>query len=105
MSMEPISIDEAQKIAKEYGLLPIRIKGTTQVQICKEFNPEKYEIVEWDEFEVILNDKNLCVGKAFNSDFLKSLRKNEMTRLIQPFHFFLFNELQRLRYSSDNLSE
>lgn len=73
--MEPISIAEAQKIAKDYGLLPIKIKGTTQVQICKEFNPDKYEVIEWTEFETILDEKKLCVGKAFNSDFLKIMKK------------------------------
>ena len=75
MSMEPITIEKTKTIAKHYGLVPIRIKGTSQIQIAKTINEAKYEIISWEEFEKILNEKNLVVCKAAESCFLKLMKK------------------------------
>lgn len=75
MSMEPISIEKTKSIAKHYGLMPIRIKGTSQIQIAKNKNEQKYEIISWEEFEKVLNEKNLVVCKAYDSCFLKLMKK------------------------------
>ncbi len=77
MSMEPISMQKTISIAKHYGLTPIRIKGTSQIQIAKNTNESKYEIISWEEFERILNEKNLVVCKAAESCFLKLMKKKE----------------------------
>lgn len=73
--MEPITIEKTKTIAKHYGLVPIRIKGTSQIQIAKTINEAKYEIISWEEFEKILNEKNLVVCKAAESCFLKLMKK------------------------------
>lgn len=73
--MEPITIEKTKTIAKHYGLVPIRIKGTSQIQIAKTINETKYEILSWEEFEKILNEKNLVVCKAAESCFLKLMKK------------------------------
>ncbi len=75
--MEPIDMEKTKTIAKHYGLTPIRIKGTSQIQIAKNSNSSKYEIISWDEFEKILNEKNLVVCKAAESCFLKLMKKKE----------------------------
>ena len=75
MSMEPIDMDKTKAIAKRFGLTPIRIKGTSQIQIAKNANVSKYEIITWEEFEKILNEKNLAVCKAYDSCFLKMMKK------------------------------
>ena len=74
MSLEPISIEKTKIIAKNFGLVPIKIRGTDQVQICKKMNPEKYQIISWDEFQTTLQNKNLCVGKDRNSNFIKIIK-------------------------------
>ena len=76
MSMEPIPIEKVKLIAKHYGLTPIKIKGTTQVNIAKDTNSTKYVVISWEEFEEILNQKNLVVCKAYDSCFLKLMRKH-----------------------------
>ena len=75
MSMEPISMEKTKAIAKHYGLTPIRIRGTSQVQIAKNTNEKKYELISWEEFERSLNEKNLVVCKAYDSCFLKIMKK------------------------------
>ena len=75
MSMEPISMDKTKRIAEHYGLKPIKIKGTTQIQIAKNVNNTKYEVISWDEFEKKLDEKNLVVCKAYDSCFLKIMKK------------------------------
>lgn len=75
MSLEPITIEKTKVIAKNFGLTPVRIRGTTQVQICKTMNPDKYQIISWDEFQLALEEKDLCVGKDRCSNFLKIIKK------------------------------
>ena len=73
--MEPIDMDKTKAIAKRFGLTPIKIKGTSQIQIAKNTNKSKYEIITWEEFERILDEKNLVVCKAYDSCFLKMMKK------------------------------
>ena len=75
MTMQPIDMEKTIKIAKRYGLHPIKIKGTMQINIAKKTDVDKYEIISWDEFERILNEKNLYVAKAYESCFLKIMKK------------------------------
>lgn len=75
MSMQQISIEKTKMIAKHYGLFPIRIKGTSQINIAKTMNEKKYEILSWEEFEKILNEKGLYVAMAYDSHFLKIMKK------------------------------
>lgn len=74
MGLEPASIDLVKKISKHYGLVPIRIRGTSQVNICKHMNPKKYDVITWDEFEQTLAEKKLEVYKDSSSSFLKIMR-------------------------------
>lgn len=75
MTMEPIDMAKTKAIAKRFGLTPIKIKGTTQIQIAKNTNESKYEIITWEEFERILDEKNLIVCKAYESCFLEMMKK------------------------------
>ena len=77
MSLEPVSMEKLKKIAKHFGVIPIRIKGTSGIQICKKFNENKYELITWDEFEKILNEKGLQVYVEPSSAFLKIMKKRE----------------------------
>ncbi len=73
MSMKKISIEEAKEIASEYDLHPAKVKGSDVVNIRKKTN-ENLEDIDWDEFNRILNEKNLAVYKAEGSDFLKIMK-------------------------------
>ena len=75
MTMQPIDMDKTKAIAKRFGLRPIKIAGTTQIQIAKNSNTSKYVDITWEEFETILNEKNLMVCKAYDSCFLKLMKK------------------------------
>lgn len=75
MTMQPIDMEKTRSIAKRYGLRPIRIAGTSQIQIAKNSNPNKYEDITWEEFERVLNEKGLMVCKAYDSCFLKLMKK------------------------------
>ena len=77
MSMQPITIEKTKTIAKHYGLFPIRIKGTSQVNIAKTMDSRKYELISWEEFEKILDAKNLYVAMAYDSHFLKIMKKKD----------------------------
>ena len=73
MPMNKISIDDVKKIAMQYNLTPIKVKGTSVVNICK--NPiEKYEKISWDEFDRLLKERGLAVYKTSESDFLKIMK-------------------------------
>lgn len=77
MSLEPVSMDKLKKIAKHFGVKPIKIKGTSGIQICKNFNESRYELITWDEFEKILNAKGLQVYVEPSSAFLKIMKKRQ----------------------------
>jgi len=73
--MEPIDINLTIRIAKHFGLCPIRIRGTSQVNIAKATNPVKYENISWEEFAEVLEEKGLSVYKDSSSCFLKIMKK------------------------------
>lgn len=73
MVMKKISIAEVKRIANEYGLTPIRVKGTEVVNISKKPN-DKYEKISWEDFEKALDDRGLAVYKTEESDFLKIMK-------------------------------
>jgi len=73
MSMKKISINEAKEIADEYDLHPAKVKSSEVVNIRKKPN-ENLKDIDWDEFQRILNEKNLAVYKAEESDFLKIMK-------------------------------
>lgn len=68
-------MDKVRKIAKHFGLVPIRIKGTTAVNICKNFNEKKYDLISWDDFEQTLDAKGLQVYVEASGAFLKIMKK------------------------------
>ena len=55
--------------------MPIRIKGTTAVNICKNFNEKKYDLISWDDFEQTLDAKGLQVYVEASGAFLKIMKK------------------------------
>ena len=75
MSLEPVDRDKVIRIAKHYGLFPIRIKGTEQINICKTMDESKYSRITWDDFYNSLEMKDLQVYKDSSSCFLKIMRK------------------------------
>lgn len=68
-------MEKVKKIAKHYGLVPIRIKGTTAINICKNFNEKKFDLITWDDFEKTLDSKGLQVYVEPSSAFLKIMKK------------------------------
>ena len=74
MSMLKISIEEARRIADQYGLKACRVKGTGVVNIRKHTNSNTVDIT-WDEFEKELNKKKLALYKAEKSNFLKIMKE------------------------------
>lgn len=77
MSLEPVSENKVLIIAKHFGLFPIRIKGTSQVNICKTLNDKKYDVISWEEFFTALDLKKLQVYKDSSSCFLKIMKRKE----------------------------
>lgn len=74
MTMNKITVNELKKIAEQYGLTPIKIKGTETINISKKKSPRYIEI-EWDEFEESLKKKGLAIYKATESDFIKIMKE------------------------------
>lgn len=72
--MEKIDIEKVKEIAEEYNLKPAKTKDSNVVNIRKKPN-ENLEDISWDEFERILEEKELAVYKAEDSDFLKIMKK------------------------------
>jgi len=72
--MEKIDIEKVKEIAEEYNLKPAKTKESDVVNIRKKSN-DRLEDISWDEFERILEEKELAVYKAEDSDFLKIMKK------------------------------
>lgn len=62
-------MEKTKIIAKHFGLNPIRIKGTNQINICKTMDEKKYEIISWEEFGEVLDSRELSVYKDSGSCF------------------------------------
>lgn len=76
MTMKKINMTELKKIAQKYRLQPFKVKGTEVVSIKKRTSPsERFDIIDWSEFEKIIKKRGLAVYKATESDFLKIMKK------------------------------
>jgi len=74
MGMEKIDMEKVKEIAEEYNLKPAKTKGSDVINIRKKPN-DNLEDISWDEFERILEEKELAVYKAEDSDFLKIMNE------------------------------
>ncbi|MCK4758217.1 MAG: hypothetical protein KAS67_07185 [Thermoplasmata archaeon] len=70
--MEPISVDDAIKIAKRKGLKPGRVKNTQGIQFTKGKN-DRLEIIDWDEFKSTLTKRKLQVYES--GGWMKIMKK------------------------------
>ena len=71
MTMKKIDIKKAQTIAKKKGLNPSMIKGVRGIQFTKGAN-DRFEIISWEEFETVLNEKGLAVYE--DSGYMRIMR-------------------------------
>ena len=63
MVMERIDLDKAKTIAKNKGLKPGKVKGTTGIQFTKGTN-NRLNVISWDEFEKLLPERTLAVSES-----------------------------------------
>jgi hypothetical protein len=61
--MERIDLDKAKVIAKNKGLKPGKVKGTSGIQFTKGKN-NRLDVIEWAEFEKILKDRKLAIYES-----------------------------------------
>ncbi len=73
MTMDRVTLDEVKKVAEQYGLKPVKVKGTEVVNIRKHPDNRLIEI-SWEEFDKALKKRGLAVYKATESDFLKIMK-------------------------------
>lgn len=60
MSMSPIDLARARRIAWDRGLKPVRIRGTNVVEFASRANT-RFEVIDWNDFEANLKEKGLSV--------------------------------------------
>lgn len=63
MVMERIDLEKAKTIAKNKGLKPGKVKGTTGIQFTKGKN-NRLDVIEWSEFESILKQRKLAIYES-----------------------------------------
>ena len=63
MVMERIDLEKAKVIAKNKGLKPGKVKGTTGIQFTKGQN-NRLDVIEWAEFESILKERKLAIYES-----------------------------------------
>ena len=63
MVMERIDLDKAKTIAKNKGLKPGKVKGTSGIQFTKGKN-NRLDVIEWSEFESILKQRKLAIYES-----------------------------------------
>jgi hypothetical protein len=61
--MERIDLEKAKVIAKNKGLKPGKVKGTSGIQFTKGKN-NRLDVIEWSEFEDILKARNLAIYES-----------------------------------------
>ena len=61
--MERIDLEKAKLIAKNKGLKPGKVKGTTGIQFTKGKN-NRLDVIEWAEFEEILKKRGLAIYES-----------------------------------------
>ena len=72
MPMRDVSFEVVMEIASKKGLRPGRVKGTQELQITKGSNA-RVEIIDWKEFESLLNQRGLTVRES--GGFMKIMKK------------------------------
>ena len=63
MVMERIDLEKAKTIAKNKGLKPGKVKGTSGIQFTKGKN-NRLDVIEWAEFEKILKESKLAIYES-----------------------------------------
>ena len=63
MVMERIDLEKAKTIAKNKGLKPGKVKGTSGIQFTKGKN-NRLDVMEWAEFEKILKERKLAIYES-----------------------------------------
>lgn len=63
MVMERIDLEKAKTIAKNKGLKPGKVKGTSGIQFTKGKN-NRLDVIEWSEFEKILKERKLAIYES-----------------------------------------
>jgi len=61
--MERIDLEKAKTIAKNKGLKPGKVKGTSGIQFTKGKN-NRLDVIEWSEFEQILAKRKLAIYES-----------------------------------------
>ena len=61
--MERIDLEKAKTIAKNKGLKPGKVKGTSGIQLTKGKN-NRLDVIEWAEFEKILKERKLAIYES-----------------------------------------
>jgi len=61
--MERIDLEKAKTIAKNKGLKPGKVKGTSGIQFTKGKN-NRLDVIEWAEFEKILGERKLAIYES-----------------------------------------
>ncbi|MBP5685912.1 MAG: hypothetical protein J6W72_05760 [Candidatus Methanomethylophilaceae archaeon] len=70
--MERIDLEKAKTIAKNKGLKPGKVKGTSGIQFTKGKN-DRIEVITWDEFEKALKKRGLAVYES--GGWMKIMKK------------------------------
>ena len=63
MAIEKIAFAKAKTIAEKKGLKPGKVKGTNGIQFTKG-NNNRLDVIGWDEFEKLLNQRGLAVYES-----------------------------------------
>ena len=63
MVMERIDLEKAKTIAKNKGLKPGKVKGTSGIQFTKG-KTNRLDVIEWAEFEKILKERKLAIYES-----------------------------------------
>ena len=74
MAMEKIGAKELERLQRKYKFSFCRVKGSNIVQITKNPDNTRFEIIYIDEFVNALEKRKLAVYKSSN-DFLKILKE------------------------------
>jgi len=70
--MREIDVEEAKRIATQRGLLPSKVKGTNTLRFSNGRNT-RLEIIDWSEFERILQQRQLTIFES--SGWMKLMKK------------------------------
>lgn len=72
MVMEPISIEQAKRIAAQKRLMPGKVRGTNGIQFTRG-NNSRIQPISWDEFERLLRQRGLQVYES--SGWMKIMKR------------------------------